>query len=128
LPKIACTSFGSNGSVLQIETNEPKQVVQVTGKFLVSSDPALTGEITLYLNGSAFPLAAVTDNQDRFRTVLTGNLIRKDTSDIKERIINKDNGSNGTGREQDPVAFVFVPKTNLAVVSGKFDGAGTTGS
>jgi len=37
----------------------------------------------------------------------------------------KDNGSDGTAYEQDPVAFVFVPKTNTAVVSGKFRGDGT---
>jgi len=37
----------------------------------------------------------------------------------------KDNGTDGTGSEQDPVAFVFVPKMNNAVVSGKFQGNGT---
>jgi hypothetical protein len=37
----------------------------------------------------------------------------------------KDNASNGGGCEQDPVAFVFVPRTNTMVVSGKFSGDGT---
>lgn len=32
----------------------------------------------------------------------------------------KDNGSDGSAYEQDPVAFVFVPRTNRAVISGKF--------
>ncbi|MGC3960011.1 MAG: Ig-like domain-containing protein [Verrucomicrobiota bacterium] len=32
----------------------------------------------------------------------------------------KDNGSDGSSAEQDPVAFVFIPKTNTMVVSGKF--------
>jgi len=32
----------------------------------------------------------------------------------------KDNGSDGSAYEQDPVAFVFIPKTNTMVVSGKF--------
>src|SRR5262245_5489674 len=39
----------------------------------------------------------------------------------------KDNFGNGTSLEQDPVAFVFIPKTNTTVVSGKFglDATGT---
>ncbi len=37
----------------------------------------------------------------------------------------KDNGSNGGSHEQDPVAFVYVPRTNDSVVSGKFRSDGT---
>jgi hypothetical protein len=39
----------------------------------------------------------------------------------------KDNFANGTSLEQDPVAFVYVPKTNTTVVSGRFglDATGT---
>lgn len=33
-----------------------------------------------------------------------------------------DNAANGGSYEQDPVAFVFIPKTNTTVVSGRFDG------
>ena len=40
-------------------------------------------------------------------------------------IYSKDNGTNGAVFEQDPVAFVFVPKSNMAVISGKFQGDGT---
>lgn len=36
----------------------------------------------------------------------------------------KDNGTDGAATEQDPVAFVFVPRTNDLVVSGKFAGTG----
>jgi hypothetical protein len=35
-----------------------------------------------------------------------------------------DNGQNNAGFEQDPIAFVFIPKTNTTVISGRFDGAG----
>ena len=34
----------------------------------------------------------------------------------------KDNGTNGNVTTQGPVAFVFVPKTNVSVISGKFSG------
>ncbi|MDR3377951.1 MAG: Ig-like domain-containing protein [Verrucomicrobiae bacterium] len=37
----------------------------------------------------------------------------------------RDNGSGGSAYEQDPVAFVYVPKTNNSVVSGKFSSDGT---
>ena len=39
----------------------------------------------------------------------------------------KDNFANGTSLEQDPCAFVFVPRTNTTIVSGKFglDATGT---
>jgi len=37
----------------------------------------------------------------------------------------KDNGSDGATYEQDPVAFVYVPRTNNSVVSGKFRADGT---
>jgi len=36
----------------------------------------------------------------------------------------KDNGTDGGSYEQDPVAFVYVPRTNTSVVSGKFRGDG----
>ncbi len=35
-----------------------------------------------------------------------------------------DDGANTTSYEQDPVAFVFIPKTNTTVVSGRFQGNG----
>ncbi len=36
-----------------------------------------------------------------------------------------DNRNDGRNYEQDPLCFVFVPKTNNAVVSGRFQGDGT---
>ncbi len=40
-------------------------------------------------------------------------------------IFSKDNRANGTTYEQDPVCFVFVPKSNTNLVSGRFLGDGT---
>lgn len=37
----------------------------------------------------------------------------------------KDNGTDSTSYEQDPVAFVYVPRTNNSVISGKFLADGT---
>lgn len=40
-------------------------------------------------------------------------------------VFSKDNGTDTTSGEQDPIGFVFVPKTNSAVISGRFLGNGT---
>lgn len=37
----------------------------------------------------------------------------------------RDTGNAGAGGEQDPVAFVFIPKTNTSVISGRFLGDAT---
>jgi hypothetical protein len=37
----------------------------------------------------------------------------------------KDTGTDAAASEQDPVAFVFIPKTNTSVISGRFQGDGT---
>ena len=37
----------------------------------------------------------------------------------------RDNGTNGSATTQGPVAFAFIPKTNVSVISGKFQGDGT---
>ena len=37
----------------------------------------------------------------------------------------KDNGTNGAVFEQGPVAFAFIPKSNVSVISGKFHGDGS---
>ncbi|HVV02185.1 MAG TPA: hypothetical protein VHH88_12530, partial [Verrucomicrobiae bacterium] len=47
------------------------------------------------------------------------------TTDGTWNVWTKDNGTNGAVFEEDPVAFVFIPNTNSAVISGKFKGDGT---
>jgi hypothetical protein len=37
----------------------------------------------------------------------------------------KDNNANGSSYEQDPVEFLYIPKTNTTVVAGRFRGDGT---
>ncbi|MEJ5237337.1 MAG: DNRLRE domain-containing protein [Limisphaera sp.] len=40
-------------------------------------------------------------------------------------LYSKDNGTDGASTEQDPLAFVFIPRTNTTVISGRFRGDGT---
>lgn len=37
----------------------------------------------------------------------------------------KDNQTSGTSTEQDPVSFVYIPKSDITIVSGKFRGDGS---
>lgn len=39
------------------------------------------------------------------------------------KIFVHDVGNNTSSHEEDPIAFVFIPKTNTTVISGRFDGA-----
>ncbi len=48
------------------------------------------------------------------------------TNDGSWTIYIKDNGTDAGSYEQDPVAFVYIPKTNTAVVSGRFRGDGAS--
>jgi hypothetical protein len=41
------------------------------------------------------------------------------------RVFVHDNSTGGSDCEQDPLAFVFIPRTNTAVISGRFLGDGT---
>lgn len=47
------------------------------------------------------------------------------TNDGTWNLYSKDNGTDTTALEHDPFAFVFIPKTNTMVVSGRFLGDGT---
>ena len=40
-------------------------------------------------------------------------------------LVSKDNGTDTTSTEQDPFAWVYIPKTNNILVSGRFAGDGT---
>jgi len=58
------------------------------------------------------------DNEDNYATSQVNN-------DGTWTVYVKDSGANGSVNEQDPVAFVFIPETNLTVISGRFQGDGT---
>jgi len=40
------------------------------------------------------------------------------------KIFIHDDGANGSNHEQDPIGFVFIPKTNTTIVSGRFNSSG----
>ena len=52
-------------------------------------------------------------------------LANVNTNDGSWQLVSKDNGTDTTATEHDPFAFVFIPKTNTLVVSGRFLGDAT---
>ena len=84
--------FGPDGKTMVRRSEIAANQVKVTGNFIVSSDPKLTGEISLYVNGSAFPGAGLPTDRNKMRDAISGNLIKNDTNNLKKSVINNDNG------------------------------------
>ncbi len=81
---------GEKPGIARSET--PKQVIKVLGTFIVSSDPKLTGEISIYYNGSAYPLAGLLRDKKKMKNSITGGLIGNDTVNLKISTLNTENG------------------------------------
>jgi hypothetical protein len=81
---------GTKISVAKAEN--PKQVIKVIGNFILSSDPRLTGEISMYLDGSAYPAAGMARDKKRMKNSLSGNLIGSDSVNLKISTLNPENG------------------------------------
>ncbi len=52
-------------------------------------------------------------------------LSQPNTTNGTWNVILRDTGNTGAGGEQDPVAFVYIPRTNKTVISGRFLGDGS---
>ena len=70
----------------------PKNQIRAIGNFMVSSDPKLTGDVSLYYGGNVFPQAGMARDKKMMKNAFTGNLIKNDTSALKKSILNNENG------------------------------------
>jgi len=64
-------------------------------------------------------LAVGAKNEDNYA------LVRVNETDGTWTLYSKDNGTDGSSTEQDPFAFVFIPRTDPHLVVGRFQGDGT---
>jgi hypothetical protein len=71
---------------------QARSVVKVNGTFLVSTDPQLTGEVNIYLEGQAYPRIGLFRDKNKIRNSLTGQLIRDDSASLKKSALNNGNG------------------------------------
>ncbi|MEI7500790.1 MAG: DUF3857 domain-containing protein [Bacteroidota bacterium] len=92
LPGRSFIMMKTDEKVSVIKTETPKQMVKVQGTFIVSSDPKLTGEISIYLDGSAYPFAGLSRDKKKIKASLTGGLIGSDTNNLKVSTLNNENG------------------------------------
>jgi hypothetical protein len=75
-----------------IKTEASKQMVKVLGTFIVTSDPKLTGEISMYLDGSVYPFAGLLRDKKKMKNFFSGGLISSDTNNLKISTLNTENG------------------------------------
>jgi hypothetical protein len=92
LPGRSFISLQPGGKYAVSRTEDPKQLVRVIGKFIVSSDPKLTGEISIYYEGSVYPLAGLQRDKKRMKNSISGSLIGNDSTNLKTSTLNTENG------------------------------------
>ena len=74
------------------ELPDPKFTVKVQGNFIVSSDPKLTGEVSIYYDGAAWPLAGMARDKKRMKNSLNNITIGNDSVNLKKSTLNNENG------------------------------------
>ena len=60
-----------------------KLAVSMSGTFIVSSDPKLTGELSLEIAGSANPYLGLIRDKNRMKNMIAGDISKSDVKDIK---------------------------------------------
>lgn len=92
LPGRSFIVLKSEEKVSLIKAETPTQMVNVSGKFIVSSDPKLTGEISIRFDGSIYPYASLLRDKNKIKNSLSGGLIGNDTNNLKSSALNTENG------------------------------------
>jgi len=75
-----------------VKAESPKQMIKVIGNLIVSSDPKLTGEVSISMEGSVYPFAGLMRDKKRMKNSLSGGLISGDSSNVKVTEFNQENG------------------------------------
>ncbi len=92
LPGRSFVVLKSDGKFSVTKTESPKQMIKVIGTMIVSSDPKLTGEISLYFEGGVYPFAGLQRDKKKMKNSLSGNLIGNDSINLKVSTLNLENG------------------------------------
>ncbi|MFZ4523336.1 MAG: DUF3857 domain-containing protein [Bacteroidales bacterium] len=113
---------GEKAAIAKTET--PKQMVKVLGNFIVSSDPRLTGEISIYYEGGVYPLAGLLRDKKKMKNSITGGLIGNDTNLLKVSTLNTENGfqtyiaqSDKPFRKDSNFYYFNLPVSSLGIES-----------
>ena len=126
LPGRSFTALAPGGKVSVTKAEPVRHMVKVIGNFIVTSDPRLTGDVSLYFEGGIYPFAGLAREKSRMKNALTGNLIGADSANLKVSTMNQENGfqtyivQSDKPFRKDSNYYYF----NLPVVSTGIDGWG----
>ena len=83
LPGRTLITFGRNGKISCQETGDPEQNITVQGQFICSSDPKMTGELTVNLRGAVNPFLGLQRDKNKIKKWLSGGITSGDINDVK---------------------------------------------
>lgn len=92
LPGRSFISLTPEGKISISKSELPKYLIKVLGTFIVSSDPKITGEISINYEGSVYPYAGLLRDKKRMKNSISGGLIGNDTNILKISTLNTENG------------------------------------
>lgn len=92
LPGRTFIALKPDGKSTIVKAETPKQMVKILGTFIVSSDPKLTGEISIFMDGSVYPFAGLQRDKKKIKNSVSGGMIGNDTNHLKISILNTENG------------------------------------
>jgi len=75
--------FNPDKKVSFFKSGKPESTIEYTGTFIVSSDPKLTGEISILLKGNAYPYLALTRDKNKIKNSISGSIRSKDFTELK---------------------------------------------
>lgn len=72
-----------DGKNVSTQSESLKSRVEYSGNLIVSSDPKLTGEITIHLEGSAYPFISLKRDKNKIKNSISGSLRSSDLTELK---------------------------------------------
>ena len=83
LPGRTLISFGNNKGIKTISTGTPSQEINVQGRFICSSDPKITGELSVSARGAANPYLALKRDKNKIKNWFSGGFTPADLKEAK---------------------------------------------
>ncbi|MCK9218740.1 MAG: DUF3857 domain-containing protein [Bacteroidales bacterium] len=88
LPGRTFIAFFPDGKTSISQSATDKNTVRISGNLIVSSDPKITGEFSLYLDGGAYPLAGLKRDKNKVKNSIQGSLNGGNFKEIKQSTAN----------------------------------------
>jgi len=83
MPGRTLVSLKSDGKTTYSTTGNPTQNVTIQGRFICSSDPKMTGEVTVSLSGSSNPFLGLQRDKNKIKNGISGGISSGDIKDVQ---------------------------------------------